>query len=69
MDGPTLLKTIRGNASLKQPKFVIITGGVNINFEDKESELNRQIDGYILKPFDGAKLLSVLERCLESKKS
>ncbi len=61
MDGMTFLKEVRAKKSLKQPKFFFTTGGINIDFEDKKSELNEMIDGYIYKPFSQKELLSQLE--------
>ncbi|MBY0313964.1 MAG: PAS domain S-box protein [Bdellovibrionales bacterium] len=63
LDGPSLLKKLRENEQLKQPKFIFITGGININFEDKDNELNKLIDGYLLKPFTESKVYEILERC------
>lgn len=50
MDGVTLLRKIRGQ-NLKQPKFIVVTGGIETNFEDKKSEISQLVDGYFLKPF------------------
>ena len=61
MDGVTLLKTIRGNQQLKQPKFIFITGGINIDFEASDNELNRLIDGHFFKPFDQNKVFDTLK--------
>ena len=61
MDGITLLKTIRKNQQLKQPKFIFITGGINIDFEASDSELNHLIDGHFFKPFDQDKVFETLK--------
>jgi CheY-like chemotaxis protein len=61
MDGITLLKTIRKNQKLKQPKFIFITGGINIDFEASDSELNHLIDGHFFKPFDQDKVFETLK--------
>ena len=63
LDGPSLLKKLRENEQIKQPKFIFITGGININFEDKDNELNKLIDGYLLKPFTESNIHEMLERC------
>jgi PAS domain S-box-containing protein len=52
LDGPSMVKLIRGYQGRVQPVIFLITGGVNINFEDKTSEINHQIEGYLYKPFD-----------------
>lgn len=63
LDGPTLLKRLRENLDVPQPKFIFITGGININFEDKDNDLNKMIDGYLLKPFARNKIVEILEKC------
>lgn len=65
MDGLTLLLKIRSHKELKQPRFVIATGGVNINFEDKSSKINKMIDGYFFKPFDIEKIGALLQSLME----
>ncbi|MGK0367238.1 MAG: signal transduction histidine kinase/CheY-like chemotaxis protein [Thermoproteota archaeon] len=67
MDGPTLLKTIRSLKNIKQPKFIFITGGVNIDFENNDNELNRLIDGYFLKPFNEETIIEVISYCLKNE--
>ncbi len=61
MDGVTLLKKIRNNKQLKQPKFIFITGGINIDFEANDNELNGLIDGHFFKPFDQDKVFDTLK--------
>lgn len=61
MDGITLLKKIRNNKQLKQPKFIFITGGINIDFEANDNELNGLIDGHFFKPFDQDKVFDTLK--------
>jgi CheY-like chemotaxis protein len=61
MDGVTLLKTIRGNKELKQPKFIFITGGINIDLEASDNELNQLIDGHFFKPFDQKNVFETLK--------
>ncbi len=61
MDGITLVKTIRKNQQLKQPKFIFITGGVNIDFDSSDNELNHLIDGHFFKPFDQDKVFETLK--------
>ncbi len=51
MDGQELLTKIH-SFSDSRPGCLIITGGVNINFEDQNSDLGKLIDGFIPKPFD-----------------
>ena len=51
LDGSTLFKKIRNTHNEVHPKLIILTGGININFEDKASELGKLIDGFLSKPF------------------
>lgn len=67
MDGPTLLRTIRNDKAIKQPKFVFTTGGVNVDLESDKCEFATLIDGYILKPFIEEKILEILNQCFLSK--
>lgn len=71
MDGPALLKKIRANKSIEQPAFLFFTGGININFEDKNNPLKSMIDGYFFKPFDRAKIYQLISDILhrENQKS
>jgi CheY-like chemotaxis protein len=64
MDGPALLKAIRSRVDMDQPKFIFVTGGINLNFEDTESEINNLIDGYFYKPFDEITILKTLSAIL-----
>jgi hypothetical protein len=65
MDGLSLLKAIRGNIAIKQPKFIFITGGINIDFEDSENELVKLIDAHFFKPFDHDKIFATLKKLTE----
>ena len=60
MDGLTLLKKIRSYPTQKPPKFIAMTGGIDIDFEDKNNEISGLVDGYILKPFGEAALKKAL---------
>ena len=61
MDGVTLLKTIRNDLELKQPKFIFITGGISIDLESSDNELNHLIDAHFFKPFDQDKIFDTLK--------
>jgi PAS domain S-box-containing protein len=65
MDGPTLLKSLRENKEIKQPKFIFITGGIDIDFEEKYKDLINLIDGHLYKPFDLKKIFDLLRKCLD----
>lgn len=52
MNGIELLKNIRSQAELNQPKFFFITGGVGSSLEKEQQELLDLFDGIIYKPFD-----------------
>lgn len=67
MDGPTFLKTLRGNAGIKQPKFVFMTGDIHINFEDEKSGLGKLIDGHIFKPFSEEAIFETIAEIFERR--
>jgi PAS domain S-box-containing protein len=60
MDGIALLKAVRSFAPTYYPRFFFITGGININFEDESSDLNKMINGYFFKPFNFKKIFNDL---------
>ena len=65
MDGVTFLKEIRSNNDIKeQPKFIFITGGVQVDFEGKDKELTKLIDGYLYKPFNPETIYQVLVKAM-----
>lgn len=66
MDGPTLLKNLRERVDIKQPKFIFITGGTNIDFSD-DNKLKKYIDGHIFKPFYENEIIETLAQCLGDK--
>lgn len=67
MDGPTLLKMIRGKQELEQPKFIFMTGGINVDFDDNQNGLNCSYDGYLLKPFDKNSMAETISACFKVK--
>ena len=60
LDGPSFLRKIRGKLELKQPHFIFITGGVNVDFEEGHS-LSSLSDGYLYKPFRESAIQEILE--------
>ncbi|GEM_PF-7092262 len=68
IDGPALLNAIRKNLKIRQPKVVFTTGGINMDFEDKSSNLNHLLDGYLYKPFSEEEMVDlILKLFLKSK--
>jgi two-component system cell cycle sensor histidine kinase/response regulator CckA len=67
MDGATLFKEIRLRKDLKQPKLLLLTGGVNVNFESKTDELGKIIDGFLSKPFKPEEIEEMIKRFLQDK--
>jgi PAS domain S-box-containing protein len=65
MDGPTLLSKIRENSALKQPKFIFVTGGVNVDFSDKNNSMRKLIDGYLMKPFESEDVYAEIKKVLQ----
>ena len=51
------------------PKFILMTGGVNINFEDQHSELSNMVDGYFFKPFDSDLINETLNKVVKGENS
>ena len=64
MDGPTLISEIHKKQLEKEPKLMVMTGGVTIDFDDQETKLAQQIDGFFLKPFERRKNPSGSEESL-----
>ena len=64
LDGPTLVEEIHRLELEKKPRIVMMTGGVNIDFEDPEHKINNKIDGYFLKPFNRDDVLKTLQKIL-----
>lgn len=62
MNGTELVKKIRSSKELAQPKIIIATGGVNIDIEDNNNELNSLVDQYIFKPFSIENLVSTISK-------
>lgn len=67
MDGPTLLKQIRSHEVIKQPYFIFVTGGINVDLEDKNNELYPLIDGHLMKPFEYDAIYEDLYKVLSAK--
>ncbi|MEC7276068.1 MAG: PAS domain S-box protein [Bdellovibrionota bacterium] len=66
MDGPTLLMALRCQSDIKQPKFLFMTGGINIDLENLDHQIEKMIDGYFLKPFNEDEVLALINKCLDS---
>lgn len=67
MDGFELLKRIRKSRGMHNLPFIFMTSRaeryeINSGFEEGANE-------YLTKPFDGADLLRVVEKCLDDKKN
>lgn len=61
MDGPSLLKQMK-QAGLKDPKFLLMTGDIHLDFNRKDLELGQAIDGYFPKPFNLVTVTDALQR-------
>lgn len=62
MDGIELVtKLTKEKKADSKLKIIIMTGGINHNYEDKNSELGTIIDGYLAKPFTQEDLLEVID--------
>ncbi|MDA9189768.1 hybrid sensor histidine kinase/response regulator, partial [bacterium] len=69
MDGPTLLKKVRGNQEINRPNFVFITGDINTSVESIKNDLNLTIEGLVSKPFNEEKIYSVISQILNHSQS
>lgn len=61
MDGPEFLKSINENKEKTKPKFIFMTGGIDV---DLKAEFKGQIDGYIYKPFEDESIYDMIDQCL-----
>lgn len=61
MGGAELLKAIRANKAIKQPKFVLLSGGVDVDLMSEKDEMNRLSDGFLFKPFNADSLISKVD--------
>ncbi len=69
MTGPELLKKVKSSPHASDgPKFIFITGGVNMNLGQDE-EVSELIDGYFYKPFEEKEVLNAIENALFIKKT
>jgi PAS domain S-box-containing protein len=64
MGGPEFLSAIRSQKSLRQPKFIFLTGGVEIDLESYNETSPDRIDGFIYKPFQREQLLDLIASAL-----
>jgi PAS domain S-box-containing protein len=60
MDGLDFLRELRSRDDLQQPKFLFISGGVELD-KDEEMILDRESDGFIAKPFRIEQILEKLK--------
>ncbi len=49
------------------PKFVFITGGVNIDLAVPLADLEKQVDGFLYKPFSHSEILRMLSQVFEEE--
>jgi signal transduction histidine kinase/CheY-like chemotaxis protein len=70
MDGITLLKRVHELNLPSQPILIVITGGVDADFEEQSnSTLSSIIDGHLFKPFDNDSVISMLRKKLVERES
>jgi len=69
MTEPELITALRANTEIKSPpKFILITGGVNLDLKGSSKDLKGKIDGFIYKPFNKKAILEVIQSVLKKKK-
>jgi CheY-like chemotaxis protein len=66
MSGPVLVKEIRSKMGLKQPKIIIMSGGVDENDTDSLN-LKGMVDGYLYKPFTNQTLYDLILKLFPAK--
>ncbi|MFG1501497.1 hybrid sensor histidine kinase/response regulator [Halobacteriovorax sp. XZX-3] len=64
MSGPKLIKSIRNNKQLKQPRILISTGCVSINFEGEDREVAEMVDGFLYKPFSEEDIVQEITKAM-----
>lgn len=63
MDGPTLVRNIRKQNTLKQPKLILSTGCVNLQTE-RGGNIESLLDGVLYKPFSEERLMELISNVL-----
>ena len=63
MDGPSFLKELRSGETDDHQKFVFMTGGTNFDFDLSKSEIAKNVDGFIYKPFTEDDIESIVKFC------
>jgi len=66
LDGPKLLDKIRSDRDILQPKFILITGGMDFE-DDKLKEIILKTDGILPKPFHPKLIIDKLTELFPDK--
>ena len=66
LNGPKLIHEVRADLTIKQPKIIIMTGGVD-DKKIEDIEKDNSVDGFIYKPFSDKALYSKLEEIFPDK--
>ncbi len=66
LDGPKLLDKIRSDRDILQPKFILITGGMDFE-DDKLKEIILKTDGILAKPFHPKLIIEKLTELFPDK--
>ncbi|EPZ50065.1 GHKL domain protein [Bacteriovorax sp. BAL6_X] len=64
MNGPKLIKSIRSNKLIKQPRILITTGCVNINLEGEDRQASSMVDGFLYKPFSEEDIVREISKAM-----
>ncbi|RZF21337.1 hybrid sensor histidine kinase/response regulator [Halobacteriovorax vibrionivorans] len=67
MNGPQLLREIRSHKNLNQPKFILTSGCVNLNFEGSDKDVYEYVNGFIYKPFTEEQLIEKINEVLSNQ--
>lgn len=61
LSGLEFLKEAKDLTQGMNTKYLLMSGGVNIDFENPENEVSRLIDGYFFKPFQEEEVFQIFE--------
>ncbi|MFG1483461.1 ATP-binding protein [Halobacteriovorax sp. HFRX-2_2] len=64
MNGPKLIKSIRSNKLIEQPRILITTGCVNLNLEGEDREASTMVDGFLYKPFTEEDIVQEISKAM-----
>lgn len=69
MNGPELFRQIRSHKNLAQPKIILTSGCVNLDFEDedRDKDVYDNVNGFIYKPFSEQDLVKKINEVMSKE--